>query len=174
MLLEEKLRERREELVPLWADMVLGTYPEETQKIWRKTKDKFHNPVGNTIFESISALYDLLIEWKDAEAVAHALEELIKIRAVQDFAPSRGLSFVYLYKKLLRDVFFEELEEAGALDEFLRFETRIDNLALIAFDIYSSCRERLFDERVLEVKKAQHTLLRRAKMIVDCSADEAE
>ncbi|XPV76547.1 MAG: RsbRD N-terminal domain-containing protein [Desulfovibrio sp.] len=174
MQLEKKLRARREELAPKWAEMILGTYPEETQKIWGKTKDQFHNPVGNTILETATELYDLVLDWEDADAIARSLEKMIKIRAVQDFAPSRGLSFVYLYKKLLRDVFFEELEEAGALDEFLRFETRVDNLALIAFDIYSTCRERLFDQRVTEVKKSQYNLLRRAKMIVDCSADEAE
>ncbi len=174
MTLEERLIQNRADLVEKWGDLILSTYPKETYKLWKGKKNKFQNPVGMTIYETARQLFDLTLEWKDADKVAEALDQLVKIRAVQNFSPSQALSFVFLFKKLLRDEFLDTLRENNGLEELLAFETRIDNLALISFDIYSKDRENIYNMRVNEVKKSQHNLLRRAKMIVDVTAPEAE
>lgn len=170
----ERLSQDRDLLVEKWGDLVLGTYPEETQAVWRKQKNRFANPVGNNIFDSCATLFDLVLAWDDACKIAEALDELVKIRAVQDFKPSQALSFVYLLKKLLRETYVEILKTDGGLEELMAFETRIDNMALIALDLYCKDRQRIFEMRVREVKMAQHNLLRRANMIVDITASGAE
>ena len=163
------LEEKREILIKEWAKLVFATYPAETQKIWKTQKDQFQNPVGVTIMEHIETLYDLILVWDDATLVAKSLESIIRIRSVQNFSASDSISFVYLYKKMLRDAFFQDFQKENRLNELLLFETRIDNLALIAFDVYSKTREEIYQLRVEEIKRAQHNLLLRANMIVDCS-----
>jgi hypothetical protein len=56
----------------------------------------------------------------------------------------------------------------------MSLETRIDTMGLIALDLYTQAREKIFQMRVNEVKRAQHNLLRRARMIVDSPATGAD
>lgn len=174
MTFETELAGRKSELAHAWADLVLGTYPLETQKIWKNQHDRFQNPVGAAIREATEELVDQLLEWSEAEKIAESLDKLIRIRSVQSFSPSQALSFVFLFKKLLRDEYFQTLDGEGRLAELLRFEAKVDNLALMAFDIYTKSRELVYRMRVDEVKHAQHSLLRRAGMIVDVTAPEAD
>ena len=174
MTIDRLLAERKDEFVDKWCDAIFSTYPEETQKIWRVKRDPFSNPVGKAIRDGALAIFDQVLAWNDAEAVADALVGLVKIRAVQDFSPSQALRFVYLFKKVLRDMLLDSQRKSGSLEELMHFESRIDNLAMMAFDIYSKERELIFDLRCREIKNGQKMLLKRAKMIVDVSADPAD
>jgi len=165
MGLLEAICARQDELARKWAALILGTYPEQTQAVWRDNHDRFANPVGHAIDTATRGLLPLLLEWNDAEAVANCLEQLVKIRAVQDFSPSKALSFIFLLKKLLRQEFSEELSADGRLAELLAFETRIDNLAVIAFDLYVAARDQVQRMRVEEVKRAHKNIVRRANLM---------
>lgn len=171
MTFESELAERKDELSEKWAELILRTYPKETQKVWTRQKDRFQNPVGAAIFEATRALVDLIIEWEDAERIAQELDRLIKIRSVQDFSPSQAISFVFLLKKLFRDEYFKTMESEGRLPELLRFEAKVDNLAMMSFDIYCKGREQVYRMRVDEVKRAQSNLLRRAGMVADVTTE---
>lgn len=175
MSLLETIAARQEELAHKWADYILGTYPEQTQTVWRKNRDQFSNPVGHAILSATSELIPQLLTWNDAEAVAKSLETLVKIRAVQDFSPAQAISFVFLLKKLLRQEFLAELSARGALEELLAFETRVDNLATIAFDLYVRSRDQIARMRVEEVKRAHVSIVRRANLFnKDVAAEKAE
>jgi len=175
MGLIEAMAARSEELAQKWADLVLGTYPAETQAVWRKNRDQFTNPVGHSILAATSELIPLLLTWNDAEAVARSLDTLVKIRAVQDLSPGQALSFVFLLKKLLRQEFTAELSTKGELEELLRFETRVDNLAIIAFDLYVAARDQIARMRVEEVKRAHTNIVRRANLMkADVAAHKAD
>jgi hypothetical protein len=43
-VLEARLAGRRDELVAQWTELIFGTYPEETRKIWQSNLDRFTNP----------------------------------------------------------------------------------------------------------------------------------
>lgn len=173
MTFESVLAERKAELSEKWAELILQTYPKETQKAWSRQKDRFQNPVGAAIIEATGALLDQVVDWQDAGEIASSLDKLIRIRAVQDFTPSQAISFVFLLKKLLRDEFFKGMQKDGTLDDLLRFEARIDNLAMMSFDIYSKSREEIFRMRVDEVKRAQSNLLRKAGMVADVTVEKS-
>ncbi len=175
MGLEQRIAERSEELAGKWADLILGTYPPQTQAVWKQNLERFSNPVGHAILTATAELIPLLLAWNDADAVAKALDQLVKIRAVQDFTPSQALSFVFLFKKLLRQEFTRELSDQGALQELLAFETRVDNLAVIAFDLYVAARDQVQRMRVEEVKRAHVNIVRRANLMhSDVAAQKAE
>ena len=174
MSLESRLSQDKAKLCEAWFDLVLKSYPPETQKVWRNQKDQFNNPVCHLTREAIDNLVDLILDWQDADAIAANLETIIKIRSVQSFTPAQTISFLFLLKKLVRDKYLKELNKEGGLAELLQFESKVDNLVMMALDIYSKSREKIFEMRVNEVKAAQHKLLKRANMILDCSAEEAE
>ena len=172
--LPDLLASRREPLAERWAELIFSTYPEETQKVWASNRDRFANPVGQAVREAAHEALGLLLAWNDAEALCRALERLVKIRAVQDFAPSVALSFVFLLKKAVRETLAAELDAEGRLAELLAFETRIDNMALLAFDVYFESRRQVFEMRVKEVKRAHANIVRLAnKARGDFTAEEA-
>lgn len=173
MTFESELAERKDELSKKWAELILRTYPKETQKVWTRQRDRFQNPVGAAILEATRALVELIIEWQDAQRIAEELDRLIRIRSVQDFTPSQAVSFVFLLKKLLRDEYFKPFEAEGRLAELLRFEAKVDNLAMMSFDIYSKSREQIYRLRIDEVKRSQSQLLKRAGMIADVTTDKS-
>jgi len=78
------------------------------------------------------------------------LEELLRIRAVQEFSASEAVSFIFLLKPLLRG-------RSGHDD---RIDERIDELALMAFDAYMRSRERLLALQVNESRRKTYLLER--------------
>lgn len=166
MDLERRLAEDKEGLAAQWYDLLLGSYPPETRKVWKAQTDGFLNPVGETLKDATAKLLDLVLQWNDAGAIAGELDRIVKIRAVQDFPPSQALAFVFQLKRLVRDAYMREIREQEGWDALLGFEAKVDNLALMALDLYTKCRQQIYDLRVQEVKNAQRNLLIRAKMIV--------
>jgi hypothetical protein len=47
------------------------------------------------------------------------------------------------------------------------FDSKVDHLALLAMDVYSQCREKLYEVRVGEVKNRSFRLLQRANLLVE-------
>ena len=107
----------------------------------------------------------VLVENRDLAEVSKPLEDIIKIRAVQEFAPSQAVSFVYQFKNIVR----QELAKEKNVDEILAslapLEARIDKVALMAFDFYMNCRERLHQIRVNEVLSGRSALTDGTKCI---------
>ncbi len=66
-------------------------------------------------------------------------------------------------KKMIRDEM--KTAKANADDEILELESRIDALALIAFDIYMKCREKIYELKANEVKNMTFRLLQRANLM---------
>jgi hypothetical protein len=93
--------------------------------------------------------------------VPEALEAIIRIRAVQDFSPAEAVGFVFLLKRAVREVL--EGASSGSLPANMQseLEARIDALALSAFEIYTRCREQLFEIRVREAQRRTAALLER-------------
>ncbi len=87
-----------------------------------------------------------------AKSVA-ALDEIIKIRAVQEFTPSQALAFVFLLKEAVRAELGSEEDRAPALPaELADLDRQIDQVALGAFDAYMRYRGQVCELRINEVK----------------------
>ena len=52
--------------------------------------------------------------------------------------------FILLLKKVLRDCLSDHLEDAAIVLELFAFESKIDLLCLMAFDIYMACKEKIY------------------------------
>jgi hypothetical protein len=62
----------------------------------------------------------------------------------------------------------------GLSGELQAFENRIDDIALLAFDIYSQCRQKIYEIRVNEVKNQLGRLLKRANLTFEIPEQEPE
>ncbi len=167
MNLENLLSEKRSRVIKKWREAIVSTYPEGTQRFFRKEKDQFSNPVGYTIMKDVEVIYDELIKAGDLEKIATCLDNIIRIRAVQDFKPSAALSFVLQLKDIIREELEEKAPVNGLSAELATLNKRIDDIALLAFDIYSECRQKLYEIRVNEVKNQVGRLMQRAKLTVE-------
>lgn len=161
MTIKSLLAQHKISTLERWFQLILETYPADAVKFFEK-KGRFTNPTGATIHGEIETIYDQLIDGFDRERVKAALDSIVRLRAVQEFSPSDAISFVFSLKQAVRDGLEAQVKELGLADELVQFESEVDALALLSFDIYVKCREQLFELRTDELKRQTYKLLERA------------
>ncbi|MGA9756507.1 MAG: RsbRD N-terminal domain-containing protein [Desulfobaccales bacterium] len=162
MQLTTHLSQNKSAILGRWLNMLYGSYPPETAIFLRREKDRFDNPMGYRISEGLEGLYEALLQETERDQVLNSLDEIIRIRALQDYAPSKALAFVFLLKNAIREEVGEEIRKEDLAGELLDLEARIDGLALLAFDVYTKRREKLQDLRVDEMKRRISGVMRKA------------
>ncbi|MEA4903063.1 RsbRD N-terminal domain-containing protein [Desulfitobacterium sp.] len=174
--MEKELRGLIEEKKPIiiqkWFDAIMDTYPADTSGFLRKQKDQFRNPVGHTITQSIDQIFTALLQDKESAEMNDFLTDLIKVRAVQEFTPSQALGFIFPLKKIIREELGVTIEERQYSKALLALYEKIDELALSSFDIYSQCREQLYELKVMEFKNMTTRLLKKANLVSELPDEE--
>lgn len=160
MALEHFLAGNRAAILERWNHLIVETYPPNTSRFLRRERDRFINPVGYTISREIGVLFEELVGGMDVERISSSLENILKIRSVQDFSPSEGVGFILLLKKTIREKLGGEISDVRIFEEWSTLESKIDTMALLAFDIYMKCREKIFEIKVNEVKGETQRILR--------------
>jgi len=155
----------KEAMAKRWSDVVHGTYPFETVGFLRTAKDRFANPVGFRTEEAAKALMEAIFaETPDEEGIRKAVDEIIHVRAIQDFPPETAVGIFFAMKDIVRDVVRNsEDEHADFMPALWALESRIDAVALLAFGAYARSRETLHRLRVEEVKRRHSQFLRLAE-----------
>ena len=171
MKLADFLTQKRSPVVKKWCDLILQTYPEQGQGFLRKQKNRFANPVGRTIFEGIESIYDELVGDADSDKLSLFLDNIVRVRAVQEFMPSKAVGFIFGLKTIIREELETEILQSGISEEWAAFERRIDGLALLCFDVYSECRQKISDIRVKELRNQSHRLLKMAGLAYELPED---
>jgi len=169
MNLKHLLKEKRSSIIKKWRDAVLATYPEQSQKFLRKHKDAIANPVGNTIFQGLESIYDQFIDNPDSDEISLFLDNIVRVRAIQEFSSSQAVSFIFELKEVVREELKTEIGQEGLSEELVSFESEIDGLAMRCFDIYTGCREKIFEIRVNEVRTQSARLLKMAGLVCEVS-----
>lgn len=167
MKLEKILSEKRSVIVNRWLDLVFDTYSADSRRFLRKQKDRFANPVGTTLCKEIDNLYEGLLKESDREKIIPVMDSIVRIRAIQDFTPSQAISFLFMIKGIIREELKKELQEEGIARQIAVIESRVDEMALLAFDIFVRCRERIYEMKVAEARNMVSGLLRKANLVVD-------
>lgn len=171
MDIKDLLSEKRPDIIRDWFDLILKTYPQETAIFLKDQKDRFANPVGQTILRGIEDLFDEIVNGPDPEKVNEYLDNIIRIRAVQDFSPSDAIGFLFLLKNVIRNELLKDIRRNNLFEELLVIESGIDNLAGISFDIFMKCREKLYDLKANEVRNWTCRLLKSANMVKEVPAE---
>lgn len=172
--LRELLVQKRQALVKGWLDRTLATYSKDAAKFFADGKNRFTNPVGQRLAESIEGLLAELLDGADPQGLCEQLETIIELRAVQEFTPAQAVVFVFELKEVLREELGTALERPGLRTELIAFESRIDQLALYAFDIYTKSREKMHGIRIEEIKRRVAGLMRRSGMFIEDLDEEPD
>ncbi len=152
MSFAEFLHENETAILSRWTDVVLSTYPAEARS-FLEGKYRFANPLGYNLTQGLRRIYRRLRgEEDDADAY---LEQMMKIMAVQDRAPSEALSLLFDLKGLVADR--AEGQDAAEMSAWF---AGVDAMALRGFDLYAESRERLFKARLREINSGNYLLTR--------------
>lgn len=165
MSLEALLETRKEAVRRRWCDLTLASYPADSASFMRREKDRFQNPVGHAIESGTGAVIAGILAGSETADLARSLEEIVRIRAVQEMNPSTAVGFVFLLKRAVRYEIPECRETPEGLKELSDLDDRVDELALLAFDIFSLCRQEISEIRVDAMQRRVSTLLERAERL---------
>jgi len=173
MQLKKLLEDKKSSIVKKWFEFVIETYAPDAAIFFKSQRDNFANPVGETTRSSLEKLYDVLLERNDVDSITTTLEPLIKIRAVQDFSPSQAVGFLFSLKTIIRDELKKDLKKIDPAD-LASVDSSIDALALIGFDIFVQCREKIYSLKTNEERSKIYTAFARAGLIKEIEADEPD
>ena len=171
------LASKKDDILARWFELTLATYAPETAVLWKKQKDRFANPVAHRFKTGMTGVLDELVKSSCTPTAAvfePHLDEIVRVRAVQDFTPAQAVAFIYLLKQACRDVLWEEVSENGRFTELFELESRIDVLGLISLDIYCKCREKLFQIRIDQINTQYSRLLKRAGLVCEIAPETPE
>jgi hypothetical protein len=172
MGLQDLLRQHRDAILEAWINSVIDTYPVEASRFFKAQSDQFANPVGNSVRNGLAGIFDQLFQGLDREAVIPILDPIIRIRAIQDFSPSQAVGFVFTLKQIIRKKIQKQLADSRLNEEFTALERSVDDLALLAFDIFDGCRERLYDIKANQEKTKVYKAFRRAGLVTEITDDD--
>ena len=133
-------------ILDAWFDKAIEIYPDQARGSISLSAERFRNPVGFTVRDSLAKLLDELAGEMDVARAGEAAEEIVRLRAVQDCSPREAVGFVFQLREIIRAHHAEV--------EFVDLERRLEELALVTFDRYMKCREDLALVRINEAKRA--------------------
>jgi len=161
------LSQKKAAILGQWLSMIYDSYAPETAIFLRKEKNRFDNPAGYRISEGLEGLYGALTQEMERDQIMACLDEIIRIRALQNFTPSQALAFIFLLKTVIRQALAEEIQKENLEAEILDLESRIDGLALLGFDVYTKRREKIYEIKADEAKRRVSGLMRKTGLSDD-------
>lgn len=161
MNLESWLKEKEQEIGAKWQNAVIDSYPIDSGKFLLGNKDRFANPIGYSINEELPKIFKQLTGEMNIELLRISLEEIIKIRAVQNFTPSEAVGFLYFLKDIVKSELNRSSWDDNLIVGFFEFESRIDRAVMISFEIYLDMKLKISDIRTNEIKKRNQRMMSR-------------
>lgn len=167
--------EHKQQITDEWIAAIFGTYDIDTVGFLRTQDNAFLNPVGNKTKKATVALIDALLDDElDSDTVTPAVNEIIQVRAVQQFEADQAMSVLFVLKSIIRKHIVPKLSKSEEFADLLELESKIDSLALVGFRIYAECRDKIQRMRVDEFKRKHFQLLKRAERILEKPVGEPE
>ena len=172
MKIKDLLLKKKQSILKKWFDHVMETYPQNTTGFIKGKVNSLNHPVGQAIHEGLEGIFDEIVGDTDREKVSIYLDNIIRIRAIQDFTPSQAVSFMFLLKKVLREELQEEVRQHQMYEDIMRLESEIDDLINVSFDIFVKCREKIYELKANEMKNWTYRILQRTKMMKEVRAED--
>ena len=119
MSLKQHLAEKKSVIIEKWIAAVHGTYPFGTIGFLRTQQNPFVNPVGERTKVAAEAFVSALLESGEAsgagtpetggtaDKMAAALDEFMRVRAIQDFSAEEAVGVFFALKQIISEVLEE-------------------------------------------------------------------
>ena len=171
---KNQLHSFRDAILAGWQEEFWASYPEESRGFFKATQDQFANPVGSVFTRDSERLVDGLLSGCPGKDLKADLEPMIRVRAVQELAPSQAVGFLLQLKAVAR----AEVAKSGSSNELEHalsdFHEAVDRLLLVGFDMYTKCREDIFSIRVKAVENRSLKVMERLNEWRDRRSERAE
>ena len=89
MKLSEILLDKKDKILSVWINRTLDSY--SSSGFFKKASDHFANPIGANIKEGLTTIFKLLAAGADIDEYSEPLDQVVRIRAVQQFSPSQAV-----------------------------------------------------------------------------------
>ncbi len=147
------LADRRKQILDIWLERTLQTY--KSPNFFIQVRDPFTNPVGMLIRDGLSRIFELLCQEAEEATYIRPVDQIVRIRAVQEFAASQAVVPFLELRWVVREVLADNPSFNLPADQLQHFDCAAERVALIAFDLYCRCREQLYRTRVRELKSGR-------------------
>lgn len=171
MDLLKQLARKKKAIVKQWFNRLMATYPADTAQFLNSQKDPFANPVGQNALQSMEGILDHILTDFNPKTAKPIIDPIIRIRAIQDFTPSKAVRFVFDLKDIVRDIAGADQDARQSQRALAELDQRIDALGLLAFDIYMQCREKIYDLKANEMRARTLSAFDRAGLIKEQDED---
>ena len=151
-MLTDLLKAKRSSIIKDWTKRIFDSYASETSGFLSKDNDRFSNPVGFTIRDNIEKIIDEVISDRNSASIKILLIDILKIRAVQEFSPSEAVKFIFQLKDTIQAEVKVDPGSQKEMNELAALYSFIDEMALMAFDVYMELRETVNRIRMDEVR----------------------
>ncbi|CAB5087436.1 Uncharacterized protein DVU1291 [Olavius algarvensis associated proteobacterium Delta 3] len=167
MKLGHLLEKHEKSVVQKWCDVVIDTYPPDTARFLKSQADPFANPVGSTTLKNLQSLLEGIQRGLDRETAVSLLDPIIRIRAVQKFTPSQAIGFILSLKTIIRTECSGAMDSPEILKEMAVLDSQIDDLCLVGFDVYMTCKETIYKIKANEQRNRVFSAFERAGLVTD-------
>lgn len=165
MSLDNIIKQNKSQIINLWIRKFTDTYPEESASFFREGPGQFANPVGHTFRTNLENIFDEMFQDCDREKMQTYVDPVVRIRAVQGFAPSEAVCFLPMLRESVWETCGREIKKQDLLSSWIEFLGRVEWLTNISFDVYMKCRELLWKQRAEFMNSRTHKLLERANLL---------
>ncbi len=147
------LAARQQQIVDLWIERTLDSYA--APGFFKQAEDPFANPVGSLVRSALVKLFELLRTGAELSALARFVDQVVRIRAVQEFTASQAVVPFLELKWVVKGVLAEETLRPALATQLNEFDCAVERMALLAFDQYTLCREQLYRNRIRELQSGR-------------------
>jgi len=151
------IAKHKNDIIKKWHLAIIETYPNQSRKHFLGNKNKFSNPVGYTIENSLPAIVEAVINKSLTDEAKKSLDDIIKIRAVQDFKPADALNFVFGLRAIIISEIFDDID----FKDFLKLEKIFHLIVEYAINSYVNDKERIFEIKANEQLKTFEKMVER-------------
>ncbi len=148
-VLRKLMMDKKQPVLLRWQKAAMGFDMHKDVIKSHKPGGRFSDPMTFLVEKSTEQLWDWLADAENTDLYS-ALENLCRLKAVQDDSPKEALGFIFELKQIIRDELPEGREYRPGI---LELDKRIDEIALLAFDIYSRCRAQIYELQINEIKR---------------------
>jgi len=153
------IEQNKEKIHEQWLARRLSIFSEQKKSLIMTQMDQFQNPIRHEMAEGLAGI--LAHFSNKGEHFSHAMDQITRVLAIQDFPPSRAMAMFYELKGIVREIAKKTGVGFGA-KEWREFNCRVEQMTLEAFDSYVGHREKIYQLKVDESKNRAFMLLKKA------------
>jgi len=161
MKIEELIGKNFDTILQKWNQSIIDSYPQESGKYLLENKNKFSNPVGYTIENSLKPILEAVKDMSFDEKAKKSLDDIIRIRAVQDFSPSDALGFIKSLRAIIISELSSNIDYSPGKGDFLKLDRIFDEISSFSIDTYVDLRERIFRIKSNETRNGFERMIER-------------